>query len=135
MFTGSPRRCKHCNCLLSRYNDEQYCAECSRENRALSRNHSNVPAHVWELPEVQHALIHREFGLMCRLIRRFGGLRQEDVAVATGLSQAFLSYLESDTRRLTNIDKIIQLLDGLQAPPELTGPMLRPSNAQSAQHG
>ncbi|WP_043267221.1 helix-turn-helix transcriptional regulator [Streptomyces sp. CT34] len=64
---------------------------------------------------------------MCRLIRRFGGLRQEDVAMATGLSQAFLSYLESDTRRLTNIDRIIQLLDGLQAPPELTGPMLRPS--------
>ncbi|WP_309248831.1 hypothetical protein [Streptomyces sp. MNP-20] len=43
------------------------------------------------------------------------------------MSQAFLSMLESGARRLTNIDKIIQLLDGLQAPPELTGPMLRPS--------
>jgi hypothetical protein len=35
--------------------------------------------------------------------------------------------LESGARRLTNIDKIIMLFDGLDVPIELTGPMLRTS--------
>jgi transcriptional regulator with XRE-family HTH domain len=64
---------------------------------------------------------------MCQLVRQYGGVRQDDIAAITGLSQAFLSMLESGARKLTNIDKIIQLLDGLDAPAELTGPMLRPS--------
>ncbi|MEU5002076.1 helix-turn-helix domain-containing protein [Streptomyces sp. NPDC021622] len=82
---------------------------------------------IWQLPDVRQALVNREFGRMCQLIRRHGGIRQDDIAAITGLSQAFLSMLESGSRRLTNIDKIIQLLDGLRAPSELTGPMLRPS--------
>ncbi|MEU9188197.1 helix-turn-helix domain-containing protein [Streptomyces sp. NPDC048484] len=82
---------------------------------------------IWQLPDVRQALVNREFGRMCQLIRQHGGIRQDDIAAITGLSQAFLSMLESGARKLTNIDKIIQLLDGLQAPPELTGPMLRPS--------
>ncbi|MGW1894077.1 helix-turn-helix domain-containing protein [Streptomyces sp. NPDC002004] len=82
---------------------------------------------IWQLPDVREALINREFGRMCQLIRQYGEVRQEDVAALTDLSQSFLSMLESGARKLTNIDKIIQLLDGLQAPPELTGPMLRPS--------
>ncbi|EST27155.1 helix-turn-helix domain-containing protein [Streptomyces roseochromogenus] len=47
------------------------------------------------------------------------------MATLTGLSQAFLSMLESGMRRLTNIDKIVMLLDGLDVPIELTGPILR----------
>jgi transcriptional regulator with XRE-family HTH domain len=59
-------------------------------------------------------------------VREYGHLRQEDMALLTGLSQAFLSMLESGQRRLTNIDRIIVLLDGLNAPVDITGPMLRP---------
>ncbi|MBZ9641433.1 helix-turn-helix domain-containing protein [Streptomyces sp. PSKA30] len=72
-------------------------------------------------------MLNREFGRMCQLIRQHAGIRQDDIAAITGLSQSFLSMLESGARKLTNIDKIIELLDGLQAPPELTGPILRPS--------
>ncbi|MEU9120082.1 helix-turn-helix transcriptional regulator [Streptomyces sp. NPDC048506] len=60
-------------------------------------------------------------------MRDHGQLRQEDMALLTGLSQAFLSLLESGQRRLTNIDRIIVLLDGLNAPIDFTGPMLRPT--------
>jgi hypothetical protein len=52
----------------------------------------------------------------------------------TGLGQPFLSMLESGVRRLTNIDKIITLLDGLDVPIELTGPMLRTSAPPTAPH-
>ncbi|WP_019062481.1 helix-turn-helix domain-containing protein [Streptomyces prunicolor] len=62
-------------------------------------------------------------------MREYGHLRQEDIALITGLSQAFLSMLESGQRRLTNIDRIVVLLEGLNAPVDITGPMLRPMAA------
>ncbi|MET8677116.1 transcriptional regulator [Streptomyces sp. NPDC004647] len=66
----------------------------------------------------------RDFGTLCQLVRQLGALRQEDIVALTSLSQPFLSMLETGARRLTNIDKIIMLLEGLAVPNELTGPML-----------
>nr|WP_206441970.1 helix-turn-helix transcriptional regulator [Streptomyces boncukensis] len=66
------------------------------------------------------------------MVRELGGLRQEDLSEMTGLTQSFLSMLESGARRLTNIDKIVRLLDGLDAPVELTGPMLRSARGAAA---
>jgi transcriptional regulator with XRE-family HTH domain len=86
-----------------------------------------VPPEVWADAGVQAALAARDFGRLCALIRETGDLRQDDMVTLTGLSQPFLSMLETGTRRLTNIDKIIILLDGLGTPAELTGPMLRSS--------
>ncbi|MFB7114019.1 helix-turn-helix domain-containing protein [Streptomyces sp. NPDC056291] len=78
-----------------------------------------VPEHVWLDPEVETALTDWDYGRASRLIRLRGGLRQEDMARITGLSQAFLSMLESGNRRLTNIDKIMEFLTGLGVPAEL----------------
>ncbi|MEV6948319.1 helix-turn-helix transcriptional regulator [Streptomyces sp. NPDC051172] len=80
------------------------------------------------MPEVRLALKQRDFGRLCTLVRSLGRLRQDDLAQLTGLSQAFLSMLESGDRKLTNIDKVVMLLDGLDVPVELTGPMLRNSD-------
>jgi transcriptional regulator with XRE-family HTH domain len=60
-----------------------------------------------------------DFGAFCRLLRQRSGLRQEDLAHRTGLSQGFWSQLESGERHLTRIDKILDLLDGLDIPVEL----------------
>lgn len=124
---GLTRLCSLCRCRLSRYNGEDLCAGCSRDTRHQAGTARSLLMEIWQLPDVREALVNREFGRMCQLIRQHGGIRQDDLAAITGLSQAFLSMLESGARKLTNIDKIIQLLDGLQTPPELTGPMLRPS--------
>ncbi|MFF4735873.1 helix-turn-helix domain-containing protein [Streptomyces sp. NPDC001262] len=132
--TEGVRLCGRCECRLSRYNRENYCNGCLRHVHAAQRARPFVPPHVWQLLDVQHALMGRDFGDLCLLVRKHGALRQEDVAALTGLSQAFLSMLEAGVRRLTNIDKIVQLLDGLQAPMELTGPMLRTSAEDEAVH-
>ncbi|MFD9483373.1 XRE family transcriptional regulator [Streptomyces sp. NPDC059991] len=58
-------------------------------------------------------------------------LRQEDISRLTGLSQAFLSMLESGRRRLTNIDNIVEFLVGLQVPAELA-PLRLPDRAMPA---
>jgi transcriptional regulator with XRE-family HTH domain len=84
-----------------------------------------IPAEVWDDPLAQQALIERDFGTLCLRLRELTSLRQDDLALLTGLSQPYLSMLESGRRRLTSIDKIVELLAGLQVPTELTGPMLR----------
>ncbi|MEU0166809.1 helix-turn-helix transcriptional regulator [Streptomyces iakyrus] len=126
--TGTPestRRCQDCQCILSRYNEEPYCSSCSRRTRQQFGATPYVPTDVWNRSDVQQALITHDFGRLCQLVRIAGDLRQSDMAELTGLSQPFLSMLESGARRLTNIDKIVVLLAGLNTPAELTGPMLR----------
>lgn len=122
-----PRRCIECECQLSRYNGEDRCSACHRGNQTTTPASPRVPEQVWNMPEVRLALKQRDFGRLCTLVRSLGRLRQDDLAQLTGLSQAFLSMLESGDRKLTNIDKVVMLLDGLNAPVELTGPMLRNS--------
>ncbi|MFJ8795775.1 helix-turn-helix domain-containing protein [Streptomyces sp. NPDC102462] len=95
-----------------------------------------VPAEVWNRADIQTALFARDFGQVCNLVRIATGLRQSDMADLTGLSQAFLSMLESGGRRLTNIDKIVELLAGLNVPADLAGPTLLPmtASAEEAYH-
>ncbi|MGW2998723.1 helix-turn-helix domain-containing protein [Streptomyces sp. NPDC001155] len=119
------RRCRLCRCVLSRYNEEPFCSGCSRIEQRRPQPTPSVPSDVWSRTDIQSALLARDFGRFCHLVRVASGLRQSDIAELTGLSQAFLSMLESGARRLTNIDKIVELLAGLKTPVELTGPMLR----------
>ncbi|MFJ8956495.1 helix-turn-helix domain-containing protein [Streptomyces sp. NPDC102383] len=120
------RRCTECGCHLSSYNTTDQCSACSRTAWHAEPTALSVPPHVWQNDDVRDALMQRDFGTLCRLIRERGQLRQEDMAALTDLSQSFLSLLETGRRRLTNIDRIISLLDGLDAPREVIGPMLLP---------
>lgn len=127
------RRCSRCGCRLSRYNRETRCSGCLRTPGDSPLVPLRVLPEVWTDVRVQEALATRDFGTLCTLVRQIGNLRQEDIATLTGLSQGFLSMLESGARRLTNIDKIVCMLDGLQAPLELTGLVLQPrANATPA---
>ncbi|MFE7318541.1 helix-turn-helix domain-containing protein [Streptomyces sp. NPDC057555] len=68
-----------------------------------------------------------DFGEVSRLVRQHTGMRQDDLARLTGLSQGYLSQLESRARRLTRLDKTQAFLDALNVPAEL-----RPLAAGSA---
>ncbi|WP_327356348.1 helix-turn-helix domain-containing protein [Streptomyces sp. NBC_01304] len=74
---------------------------------------------MWANPDVSAALAAWDFGTTFRLIRQIASLRQEDMSTITGLSQSFLSTLESGTRRLVNIDKIITVLQQMEVPPHI----------------
>lgn len=121
---GIARHCTRCGCPLSRYNIEPQCGSCTRFTPQQATPRAQVPDLAWADEDLQQALVTRDFGRLCRLVRERGALRQEDISSLTGLSQAFLSNLESGTRRLTNIDKIVQLLEGLEVPADLRGMML-----------
>lgn len=110
------RSCGGCGCGLSQYNDADLCAVCSRSSRSAPSPEPSVPDHVWHDAAVRSAVVSGDFGRASALIRKHAGLRQEDMAGLTGLSQGFLSMLESGTRRLTNTDKVTQFLMGIGVP-------------------
>ncbi len=116
---GTGRRCGRCGCLLSAYNRDDLCGACTRAALPPAEETPRVPVRVWADPEVREALAAWNFGQVSRLVRQRGSIRQEDVAQLTGLSQGFLSMLESGARRLTSIDRIVDFLDGLSVPAEL----------------
>lgn len=120
MVARGERRCAQCGCQLSRYNDAELCSARTRLAYDTPPVAPTVQERVWRDPEIQNALGAWDFGLASRLIRQRSSLRQADRSTLTGLSQAYLSMLEAGTRRLTNINKIIDFLVGLDVPDELT---------------
>lgn len=113
------RRCTRCGSPLSRYNSDVRCAACTRSVGNEPAASPRVPDHVWESRDVSVALAAWDFGAAFRLIRQIASLRQEDMSAITGLSQSFLSTLESGARRLVNIDKIITVLQHMDVPPHI----------------
>lgn len=95
-----------------------------------------VPAGVWQDATVRRALLCGDFGQASRRVRVLVGLRQDDLAALTGLTQSFLSMLESGARRLVSIDRIGGFLDGLGVPAELriTGNAQAPAPTGSESH-
>lgn len=130
MLQQAQRRCDRCGCSLSQYNTDTLCAACAR-SQTWARHIPVIPEHVWLDPDVRSALEAWDFGQASRLIRLRGALRQEDMAQLCGLSQAFLSMLESGRRRLTNIDKIIEFLTGLGVPADLVALPLPRASTQA----
>jgi transcriptional regulator with XRE-family HTH domain len=126
------RSCDRCGGQLSSYNTDTLCFACAR-SRGTEQHFPVVPEYVWFDPDVRDALAVWDFGQACRLIRLRGSLRQDDMAQLTGLSQAFLSMLEAGSRRLTNIDKIVEFLTGLDVPAELVALPLAQSRANALQ--
>ncbi|MDX3224508.1 helix-turn-helix transcriptional regulator [Streptomyces sp. ME19-01-6] len=118
MYQQQPRSCDKCDGQLSSYNTDALCFACSRSQQ-VEQSTPIVPEYVWFDLDVRAALSAWDFGQASRLIRLRGSLRQEDMAQLTGLSQGFLSMLEAGSRRLTNIDKIVEFLTGLEVPAEL----------------
>ncbi|MFI6687984.1 helix-turn-helix domain-containing protein [Streptomyces sp. NPDC050485] len=108
------RTCASCGCRLSQYNASERCAACAKRT-ALPAD-PLVPPGIWQDPDVQGALASADFGALSRLIRTLGGVSQVQLAAATGLSQSYLSLLESGRRHLTNINKINRFLDAVGAP-------------------
>ncbi|MFE7300616.1 helix-turn-helix domain-containing protein [Streptomyces sp. NPDC057579] len=117
------RRCLKCGCRLSRYNPDErkLCGVCARSTPIPTAQPAppTVPPHIWTDPGVQKALRELDFGQVSRLLRQHARLRQDDLARLTGLSQGYLSQLESGARRLTHIDKTQAFLDALDVPAEL----------------
>ncbi|MFF8917813.1 helix-turn-helix domain-containing protein [Streptomyces sp. NPDC015032] len=114
------QRCA-CGTLLDRYNKDDSCARCVRARRGTTADSSHLdppqlPQDFWQSPEVLSAIGAQEFGDLSRLVRQQTRLTQNSLAQLVGLTQGFISKLESGTTRLEVHEKVLRFLEGLGAP-------------------
>jgi hypothetical protein len=77
-----------------------------------------APAHLWQRPDMHHALIDRDYATILRLfIRWTPGASQTTVGQAVGYSQGRISEIMHGKRHVTAHRKILDIADGLQMPP------------------
>lgn len=72
----------------------------------------------WLRPDVGEALRGRDFGALFRLVSKYAGASQTQIAIAVGMSQGQVSSIMGGGRRVTAIDVSERVLDGLQASDE-----------------
>jgi tetratricopeptide (TPR) repeat protein len=75
-----------------------------------------LAAGFWERHDVRLALRDRDFGSLFRLVAKYGGASQTQIAIAVGMTQGQVSTIISGSRQVTAIDVAERVLDGLHAP-------------------
>jgi transcriptional regulator with XRE-family HTH domain len=79
------------------------------------------PPGLWDRPDMAHALTNRDIGEVIRIYRRWTGASQTDVGMAIGIPQPHVSEIERGTRRVTTIELIERVADGLGVPRKMLG--------------
>ncbi|GAB3532760.1 hypothetical protein GCM10027575_77500 [Phytohabitans suffuscus] len=70
----------------------------------------------WERDDVGHALRKRDFGTLFRLVAKYAGASQTQIAIAVGMTQGQVSTIVGGGRQVTALDVAERALDGLGAP-------------------
>jgi tetratricopeptide (TPR) repeat protein len=75
-----------------------------------------LPDGFWARQDVRQALIDRDFGALFRLVAKYAGASQTQIAIAVGMTQGQISTIVAGDRRVTAIDVAERALDGFDAP-------------------
>jgi transcriptional regulator with XRE-family HTH domain len=75
-----------------------------------------MPDGFWARGEVRQALTGRNFGALFRLLTKYGGASQTQIAIAVGMTQGQVSTIMAGDRRVTSIEVAERALDGLDVP-------------------
>jgi hypothetical protein len=74
------------------------------------------PSGFWNRPEFLGALRERDFAALFRLLTKYAGASQTQIAIAVGMTQGQISTIVGGDRRVTALDVAERALDGLGAP-------------------
>lgn len=75
-----------------------------------------LPDGFWSRGDVDQSLRDRDFGELFRLVAKYAGASQTQIAIAAGMTQGQVSTIVAGDRRVTAIDVAECALDGLDAP-------------------
>jgi tetratricopeptide (TPR) repeat protein len=75
-----------------------------------------LPEGFWQRQHVHDALTSRDFGALFRLASKYAGASQTDIAVTVGMTQGQVSTIMAGTRRITALDVMERVFDGMLAP-------------------
>lgn len=110
--------CGRCRARLASDNAGGLCSPCSRVDRAAVRI---PPASFWVSEPVQRAVARRDFGLIIKAARAAGDppVRQAEMGVWLGLSQAQVSRIESGRSPVNDLVKLTRWAHVLGAPADV----------------
>ena len=77
-----------------------------------------LPDGFWSRPDVYRTMADRDFGELFRLVAKYAGASQTQIAIAVGMTQGQVSTIVAGGRRVTAIDVAERTLDGLGTPDE-----------------
>ncbi|MEJ3748458.1 XRE family transcriptional regulator [Actinomycetes bacterium KLBMP 9797] len=75
-----------------------------------------MPDAFWTRQDVREALGQRDFGTVFKLLGKYTGASQTQIAIAVGMTQGQVSTIISGSRQVTAIDVAERALDGMAAP-------------------
>ena len=80
-----------------------------------------LPPHVLEREDMRAALARHDFGTVFTLARKWGGISFTKIAGACGMKTDRVGAVAKGRGRITTIDKIIAIVDGLRIPGAMVG--------------
>ncbi|MEV0391974.1 DUF5919 domain-containing protein [Polymorphospora rubra] len=82
---------------------------------------TDIPLHlsndIWNSTEMISAVSARDISQIFRIVQRETRASQTQIGIATALSQAQVSEIMSGTRKVSSIDVLGRIMEGLQMPP------------------
>lgn len=75
-----------------------------------------LPDGFWVRPDVHETLGQRDFGVLFRLISKYAGASQTQIAIAVGMTQGQVSTFMAGKRQVVALDVAERVFDGLAAP-------------------
>ncbi|WP_404867409.1 helix-turn-helix domain-containing protein [Kitasatospora griseola] len=124
----------HCGCALSRCNISDSVCGPARE-RPSGRRPRQCRRGCGATRWCATALAELDFGGLSKRLRDLLQLHQDEVAYIIGVTQGYLSRLESGRARLTHIDRIVSYLAAVGTPPDLARLPLRAADERAAARG
>lgn len=113
---------------------------CIRSLRKSDHTDATTPGplapEVLDRSDVRAALIEHDFAAVFTLVKKWGGLSQNRIAVACRLTPGKVSTIISGSQRVTSFDVVCRIADGLRIPGHLLGLAPRPweGKQQTEQH-
>jgi hypothetical protein len=77
---------------------------------------ADIPPDFWTRPDVTRALARRDIGELFRLLKKWTGLSQTRMGVATGMYQGRVSYIINGKYQVRTIKSLTRIADGLNMP-------------------
>jgi transcriptional regulator with XRE-family HTH domain len=91
-----------------------------------------IPPAVLARPDLRQALGEHDFASAFRLLRQYGGISQNRIAHACGLTPSRVSEIVDGSRQVSTYEVLCRVADGLRIPGDMIGLAPRPWEAETS---
>jgi transcriptional regulator with XRE-family HTH domain len=96
-------------------------------------NPTPIPTDVLTRTDLHRALAEHDFAEVFRLLKKYGGISQNRIALACGLTPGKVSTIMSGQAHVTSYEVLCRIADGLHIPGNMVGLAARPWESEEAE--